>query len=69
MLSCEQFKFLAGADPRTLSRSQQSHLRDCPDCALAYRLLLALERRIEQALKMDGVHRFDENRMEPYRRD
>lgn len=69
MLSCEQFRFLMGAAPRALGRLQEMHLRDCPACALEYRQLLALERRIEQALMADEARQHDQRPAAPSGRD
>jgi hypothetical protein len=50
MLSCEQFRFLAGAAPRELMPMQRLHLLICRACSREYRQLKSLDERIEEAL-------------------
>ncbi len=53
MLSCEQFRFLAGAAPRELTPMQRLHLLICRACSREYRQLQSLDARIHEALSGD----------------
>lgn len=53
MLNCEQFRFLAGADPQHLSWRQRLHWLMCRACARYLRMMRAFDRRIRLALNVD----------------
>lgn len=50
MLNCDQFQWLAGADPQRLSWAQKLHWLSCRGCARYLRKMRALDRRIRRAL-------------------
>ena len=50
MLNCEQFRFLAGADPVHLSFAQKLHRLTCLGCARYLQAMRRFNRRIVQAL-------------------
>lgn len=54
MLNCEQFRFLAGADPVRLSFAQRLHWLTCLGCARYLRAMRRLNRTIRQALLLPG---------------
>lgn len=58
MLNCEQFRFLAGADPEHLNCAQRLHRLICLGCARYLRAMRVFNRRIRQALSLcDPVRR------------
>lgn len=50
MLNCEQFRFLAGADPEHLSFAQRLHWLTCLACTRYLKAMRHFNRRIRQAL-------------------
>lgn len=55
MLNCEQFRFLAGADPERLSFAQRLHWLTCLACARYLRAMRRLNRTIRQALLLPDL--------------
>lgn len=53
MLKCEDFQFLAGADPRHLTWGQRMHWLMCRTCARYLGSMRKLDRKIEEALKIE----------------
>jgi hypothetical protein len=53
MLSCEQFRFLAGAAPRELTPMLRLHFLLCRACSREYRRLQCLDQRIREALSSE----------------
>lgn len=52
MLNCEQFRFLAGADPEHLSFAQKLHRLTCLGCARYLHAMRRFNWRIRQALRL-----------------
>lgn len=53
MLSCKDFRFHAGADPRHLTLGQRLHRLYCRACGRYLESLQAFDFRIESALRLD----------------
>ena len=57
MLSCEKFRFLAGADPEHLPCSQRLHRLICIGCARYLRDMRRFNGRIREAMRLGGPGR------------
>lgn len=57
MLSCEKFRFLAGADPEHLPCAMRLHRLLCLGCARYLRDMRRFNRRIREALMLGGPGR------------
>jgi hypothetical protein len=53
MLSCKDFRFQAGADPRHLTLAQRLHRLYCRACGQYLEAMQAFDFRIESALRLD----------------